>query len=147
MTEEPHVLAYYGMVNDPRTYQTIYPDFFRVAKGLISGNAELKGNSGDAFGKEDVEGATLQDSNIVMSRLFSGGHKVAIDLDMDAVLVPTSTPGHHHLIIDKQITWDEYKRLLEVLKDVGLIEPGFYKSALAREATVLRTPWTKKDKK
>ena len=125
----------------------VYSDFFRLAHGLESGNIDLaKSYKDNEFGKDPLTAAKLDDSNVVTSRVGNGEkHRVAIDLDMDAVLVPSSTPGHHHLIIDKELSWEQYKKLLEALEAAGLIEAGYYKASINRGASVLRTPWTKKD--
>lgn len=79
-------------------------------------------------------------ANVVSSLLTNGKHAPAIDLDVPVVLVPSSTRGHHHLYLDAELSWGEYKRLLRVMQEVGLIEPGFYSSALRRGSTLLRLP-------
>lgn len=139
-------------------YEDLYPNFYRVAKGLESGNIDLtKGKSVDEdgeFGKTPLTPAPLNESNVITSRYVrprdangNAWHKVAIDLDMDAALIPSSTKGHHHLIIDHPLPWGDYKKLLETLRDVGLIQEGYYQASINRGASVLRTPWTKKDGK
>lgn len=129
----------------------VLSDFHRLARDLESGTMELsKIDSGilpKEVGKTPMTPAALADSNVITSRINGGGsprHRVAIDLDMDAALIPSSTKGHHHLIIDKYLSWERYQKLLEALKIAGLIGPGFYQASVNREATVLRTPWTKK---
>lgn len=125
-------------------------NFHRLARSLESGNMKLARNyDGNLtnFGLTPLEPAPLADSNVITSHLRLHGsplHKVAIDLDRDAALIPTSTKGHHHLIIDKVLPWENYHRLLRELKVAGLIELGYYTAAVNRKATVLRTPWTKK---
>lgn len=72
-------------------------------------------------------------------------HKPVIDLDLDARLVESSTPGHHHLHIDKAMTWDNYVRLLCVLAEVGLVEPGYVSASIERGHTSVRLPHVKRD--
>lgn len=72
-------------------------------------------------------------------------HKVVIDLDHDARLVPSSTPGHHHLFIDKPMRWDQLVRLLCVLAEVGLVEPGYVSASIERGHTSVRLPDVKRD--
>lgn len=72
-------------------------------------------------------------------------HLVAVDLDIPAVLVPSSTLGHSHLIIDKELTWLQYKKLLEVLGEVGILEEGYVAASLRRNTTHIRAPWFPKD--
>jgi hypothetical protein len=131
-----------------------YPDFFRLARGLEPGTADLAmggSSQGDTFGKNPISAANLNDANVVTSRYvgFDGegpDHKVVIDLDMDAALIPSTTPGHHHLMINKTLSWEDYSFLLKALETVGIIEKGYYKASIIRGATVIRTPWTKKEK-
>jgi hypothetical protein len=86
-----------------------------------------------------------------MAQVFSsevdGGkkmHTVAIDVDHHVAVRESSTPGHHHLFIDVEMSWREYRRLLRVLAEVGIIERGYYQASLWRKATHVRLPWVKK---
>jgi len=83
-------------------------------------------------------------ANVVSSLLTNGRHAPAIDLDLPAVLVPTSTFGHSHLYLDHEMRWDHYRRLLKVMAAAGLVEPGFYESAVRRGTTLLRLPGASK---
>lgn len=122
-----------------------HPDFFRVAGNLLGGHAADLSEEYEDFGKTDVKPVSLPEANVVTSRVGLGRtHKVAIDLDMDAVLIPTSTPGHHHLIIDHELTWNAYVKLLKALAEAGLVQQGFVHAAELRGYTQLRTPWTRK---
>lgn len=89
--------------------------------------------------------ATDDDPIEFVEWLPNGDHRVCIDLDMDAALIPTTTPGHHHLIIDHEMSWEDYKKLLDVLLDVGLIQPGYHRASIERGASWLRCPWTPKE--
>lgn len=71
-------------------------------------------------------------------------HTVALDIDLPCKVVPSSTGGHFHLFIDKQLTWDQYRQLIEVMAAVGLVEPGYAKASIARKATLVRLPWVRK---
>jgi hypothetical protein len=86
-----------------------------------------------------------KDANLVLSAAkYGDGHFPLIDLDHDAALLPSSTPGNHHLYIDHRLTWKQYKKLLKVMVDVGLVEEGFYECTKARGHGALRLPWVKK---
>jgi len=80
--------------------------------------------------------ATLVSSEISGSTL----HAPAIDLDVPAYLIPSSTPGHSHLYLDTPMPWWKYRLLLRVLTFVGILEPGYYKASVRRRATHLRRP-------
>lgn len=71
-------------------------------------------------------------------------HRPILDLDFDAHLVPSSSADHHHLYLDKVLTWSQYVRLLDVLAEVGIIEPGYRDASVAREFTSVRLPWVAK---
>lgn len=105
---------------------------------------------GDYTAGEAREAVTLADgANAITSKItggpLAGWHTVALDLDVPARLVPSSTSGHSHLYIDAPMTWDLYRRLLEVLADAGVIEDGFARASIDREYTSLRLPWVRKD--
>lgn len=88
--------------------------------------------------------AVADGANVVSSLLTNGMHAPAIDLDVPVILLPSSTPGHFHLYIDHELDWADYQRLLGVLHDVGLVEDGFWRSALRRGTTLLRLPHVSK---
>ncbi len=73
-------------------------------------------------------------------------HKVVLDIDLPCRLIPSTTPGHFHLIIDKTLHWDDYELLLRTLAVTGIIEQGYYSAAQARNATFIRLPGIKKEK-
>lgn len=79
-------------------------------------------------------------TNATKSRL----HKPVLDLDISAMLVPSSTSGHFHLYLDKVLPWSDYEKLLKVLKEVGIIEPGYAHACIARQETWVRLPWVRK---
>lgn len=68
-------------------------------------------------------------------------HVIAIDLDHEAALIPSSTPGHHHLVIDHKLCWSDYLKVLTVLAEVGVIQDRYLAASKARRETFLRLPW------
>lgn len=113
------------------------------------------------WGLEDYDGSldeesrtetdSLEEAEVVSSKLRKKildeeYHYALLDLDVPATLVPSSTPGHSHLYIKKAMTWTQYEDLLLALGDAGILEPGYVRASIARGATMLRTPWTKKPK-
>lgn len=67
-------------------------------------------------------------------------HRPVLDLDMNAALIPSATPGHFHLYIDKLIPWSKYEQLLIALADCGIIEPGYMQASLDRGYSSARLP-------
>lgn len=77
---------------------------------------------------------------------ISGLHKPVLDIDLPVKLLPSTTEGHFHLFIDKEMTWAQYAKLLDVLAEVGIIEEGFSRvSQGSRKHTAVRLPWVKKE--
>lgn len=75
---------------------------------------------------------------------IQGVHRPVLDLDVPAQLVPSTTPGHHHLYIDVDMSWPTYKRLLRALAKAGVIEAGYAKASIHRGASFVRLPWVRK---
>lgn len=94
--------------------------------------------------REKREMVDMQDANLVSSLLADGRHAPALDLDLPCELIPSSTPGHHHLLIDHPMSWFRYRVLLRVLVWCGLVEPKYYRHSVRRGMTMLRLPWVKK---
>jgi hypothetical protein len=122
--------------------------WFKIASTLF--RATAVGHDGSYSGQEEFEPAMeLEDAGLVTSIVrrdggLTGTHKVAIDLDMPAALVPSSTEGHYHLYIDHEMPWEAYENLLAAFEIAGILEPGYVHAAMDRGYTSLRTPWTRK---
>jgi hypothetical protein len=71
-------------------------------------------------------------------------HMPVIDIDLPCTLVPSTTEGHFHLYIDKEVSWSDYCRLLSAMVDCGIVEEGYYAAALRRGATFVRMPGVRK---
>ena len=83
-----------------------------------------------------------RDADVVTSELKTFNHIVALDIDYDAHLLPSSTPGHWHLYLDVPggIPNRQYMKLLKQLSKCGVIEPGYYRASKKRGHTALRRP-------
>lgn len=110
----------------------------------------LKRTSG-AFqpGANHTNVCPIEDANLVSSRiagmsLHSNLHAPTLDLDMQCALVSSSTPGHFHLYIDKVMTWENYQKLLIVMREVGILERGFVNCSIEQGQSTLRLPWVTK---
>jgi hypothetical protein len=115
------------------------------------------------FGEsEEVrEPATTLDANVVSSLIEETEHDVVgddpwfgslgrqhallLDLDVPAHLVPSSTPGNHHLYVDVRIPEEKYFELLNLLAECGVIQVGYAVSSIAKGGSCLRLPWVKKE--
>lgn len=114
----------------------------RNIKALDDDYKDKKASEGDG---EIV--SSVEEANVVTSLYALDLHRPVLDLDLACELVPSSTPGHYHLYINKSMTWAKYRRLLEVLAEVGIIEPGYAKASIARGFSAVRLPGVVKGKK
>jgi hypothetical protein len=135
-----------------------FPEFFRFCNDLIAGNLNPKAlelfqsspddivNQIHNFAQVVEDDLPLQEANAVSSRYHFGEdmHRVVLDLDMEALLVPSSTKGHYHLILDKVVPWEIYQELLMALARAGIISSGYAEASIIKGATWIRTPWNKK---
>lgn len=92
------------------------------------------------------EAAHIEEAELIASLQENGKHKPLLDIDFEAVTIESSTPGHCHLYINKELDWKDYKKLLNLLADLGIIEHGYRGASLARGYSALRLPWVKKVK-
>ncbi len=89
--------------------------------------------------------STASDANLIGSELENGMHKPVIDLDFPCQLIPSSTLGHFHLYIDKEIPRDAMFALLDTMVAVGLVQKGFRDGCLSDGMTMIRPSWVKKE--
>lgn len=104
------------------------------------------------WGKEEYDDSTremtddIEEAEIVTSMCQDedAKHIVALDIDFPVYVVPSTTPGHNHLYIEKKLTKIQLTTLLQTLAEVGIIEEGYRDSSIKRGYTCLRLPWIKK---
>ena len=61
-----------------------------------------------------------------------------------AFVVPSTTPGHGHLYVDKLMDWPTYQKLLNKLVELEVLEPGYVGASEDRGWTCVRLPWVRK---
>lgn len=90
--------------------------------------------------------AEVDDAQVVTSEMYGspGQHAPVLDIDFNVEVVPSSTPGHFHLYLDKQMDWPTYRDLLIALAAAGVIEDGYALASIRRRHTAVRVPWLKK---
>jgi hypothetical protein len=73
-------------------------------------------------------------------------HQPVLDLDVEHHYFPSSTPGHGHLYINcEPLNWRQYKNLLEVLADCGIIEREYAEASIAKGYSAVRLPWVQRE--
>lgn len=114
------------------------------------------GTTWSSIFKENRRRTSLNEADVVSSRArFSHTfhttdpdeekHYPIFDLDFPAYLVPSSTAGHHHLYLDKKVSWRDYRRVLKAMNKAGLIEDAYYEATMGARAAFLRLPWLKRE--
>ena len=127
------------MPNEPLIRKLAYTDFdnnYCTEDGICSTN-------GYSFNIISTDKAVVATSKL--EDYPDDMHSPVLDIDVPHYLIPSSTEGHSHLYIDVPMPWDKYVKLLEVLADCGIIEPGYLRASLARGFTAVRLPHIKKD--
>lgn len=89
--------------------------------------------------------ASVGRANVVTSLCPDGTHRPVLDLDFGAHLTPSSTPGHHHLFLDRAIPTEKYLNLLDALAEAGVIEHGYAEASRRRGFSAVRLPWVAKE--
>jgi len=83
------------------------------------------------------------EADLVGSKTFGKGsknyHLPVIDFDFPCYIVESVDPDHGHLYIDHPLPWEDYKKLLETLLEIGLVQHGWYQNAIDDEQTFVRT--------
>jgi len=79
-----------------------------------------------------------EEANLISSLCESGKHAPVIDIDVPISVFPSSQLGHNHLYIDKEITWNQYTRILKALAAAGIVEDGYLKASLAKGYSCVR---------
>lgn len=126
------------------------PDFARdLVKYYSYGVADGSIDSGLVYETSITDGTDEGEVNVVSSKHKKGKsksrkHKPLIDIDFPAALIPSSTPGHFHLYLDKDMDEEQYMSFLLTLRSHEIIADGNVNQMGNHGATFLRLPWVKK---
>lgn len=144
-------------MKNPAEFESIIPLLKRLKTYAVNwSGVSSKNNVRDIVEYEpgiDREERDLDVANVVSSEIripdefFSDTeikHMLAIDIDLPAFLIPSSTPGHSHLYVDVAIPHHRYMALLSALADAGVIEKGYAEVSIKRGHSDLRLPWVSK---
>lgn len=121
---------------------------YGILSTLVHRKSDLA--AGDDYNKpEHAVEVGAAEANLVTSAIDGAtgykSHKLLVDLDVPAYLVPSSTPGHSHLYVDKAISGDALFAILDALADAGIVERGYAEASRARGYSALRLPWVRKE--
>lgn len=102
-----------------------------LAEGMDSPNKP----EGYVVDARPVNDATT--ANLIASMTDDGRHLPTLDVDYPVRAVETS-PGKSHVFIDTPMSWENYLKLLDVMQEVGILEPGWVQASKREGATVVR---------
>lgn len=71
-------------------------------------------------------------------------HALVLDIDHQAWLIPSSTPGHSHLYVDLPVLPGDLWDFLDAAAKIGLVEEGYVSACKSRDMTSVRAPWIAK---
>lgn len=92
--------------------------------------------------REEIRPANERTATLIGAKAEDGLYYPVLDMDFPCHLYPSETEGHFHLFLDKGLTWKEYRDLLEVLANTGLLEKSFVKQGILHMDTYVATkPW------
>lgn len=106
-------------------------------RDLVADRNRLGGSFGDLL--ERAYRAQSERERVVAAPM---AQPLRLPLQVPALLVASTQ--HHHLYLEHALTWKQYKRLLRALWRAGLIEEGFCRLSIKRQASFLRLPWITK---
>lgn len=90
----------------------------------------------------------IEEAHVVGSRIVDGPrkglHTLIIDVDHPVRAPRSSSYDHHHLYIDYPMPWENVVKVLRVLAEVGIVEPGYALASIDRGETNVRLPWVRK---
>src|SRR5690606_13180081 len=149
---KPHDLAdhVFGEVHEhpfPGNVLQVVQNFYNAYEE-INGRDEHRYFT-DNVDRADVVTSVVRDKEQVQyaDRQLTGHaakHRPVIDIDFPVKLIPSSTEGHFHLYIDREMSWVHYLGILEALVDAGVVERGYVEAAKRRGFTAVRLPWIAK---
>ena len=104
-----------------------------------------RGEYGGTARPRRVEVKDVDQANLVSSLTVNNTHAPALDIDFPVHVVPSSTPGHYHLYLEKELSWVDYHKLLTTLYEVGIIEKEWFDMSMSFMQTYLRLPHIHKE--
>jgi hypothetical protein len=87
---------------------------------------------------------TLELAGLGVRGVSRNADAVTVTFSARAFVIPSSTPGHGHLYVDRAMHWSMYQKLLNELVDQNVLEPGYVGASEARGWTCVRLPWVRK---
>lgn len=94
--------------------------------------------------KKNRAQVTQEQANLMSSRTTDGRQMPIIDLDYNFELVPSSTEGHYHLMLNVPMGRIRFTALMLVLWWTGVVEMGYAVWSIRRMGNFVRLPGIEK---
>jgi hypothetical protein len=119
----------------------------RLEKRFMEPN-ELAGQGDNCYWVTSmgIRVSRMEDANLLTSRIEATidteeeKHFIIMDVDHEAELIPSSTPGHYHLYIYHEVTKEQLDKFVAVAREIGLIQQGIVRGYKERGVLCLRKP-------
>ena len=69
-----------------------------------------------------------------------GGLTSILEVEFPIQLIPSTTPRHYHLYLDRKISWEQYVLVLESAHEAGIISIGFYEISIKNGQSMVLLP-------
>lgn len=104
-------------------------------------DAELAASDYPSMTDRPLQAPTEENpANLVSSLCQNGMHRPVLDIDIPVRFEPSSTPGHGHLYVEKDMSWADTVKLMEALASVGLVDAERVAHSKRRGAGMVRMP-------
>jgi hypothetical protein len=70
----------------------------------------------------------------------ASGYVSILEVEFPIQLIPSTTPGHYHLYLDRKISWEQYILVLESAHEAGIINKGFYEMSIKNGQSMVLLP-------
>src|SRR3954467_4010293 len=121
-----------------------YPHNYRRVLKFLTTNI-ISDDEYDFDEEEHRPKAPITEAHVVGSRITEGPrkgmHTLIIDVDHPTRAPRSTNFDHHHLYIDYPMPWEDVVKVLTVLAEVGIVEPGYVQASIDRGETNVRLPW------
>lgn len=89
----------------------------------------------------DLQNRHVANSNIITSIAHDGFHYPVLNIDCPVTVVPSTIPGHSHVLIDHPVSRNQYFEMLQSLANVGIVNGNWLHEAQQLGASWVRLPW------
>jgi hypothetical protein len=113
----------------------------------FSENLDATGDSSCLDKGAEPKPCSKEEANLLSSATAAGKHMPVIDIDIPCRYVPSTTPGHGHLYIDKEMEFHQFMAMLYAMESAGVVQTGYRKFTEQRGNAFVRPPWVKKPNK